>query len=184
MDEQRLRKFFHFNEEDLLANRRGQFSERQKKRLRQQAKVEQASARSSATILFVIAATGLAIGLVIASIAPTPIGRILIFLAMGILWPSVWAGKAVQILRAAYALQKPRLRQVSGEARILRHTDETHGLKIGNDEFDLDGNASGLITEGDEYTVYYIEATEEILSVEYLISAESGNKSAHTESVL
>jgi hypothetical protein len=63
MDERRLRKFFRFTEDDLLANHHGQFSERQKKRLSQKAKAEQASARSSAAILFVIAAAGLAVGL-------------------------------------------------------------------------------------------------------------------------
>jgi hypothetical protein len=89
MDERRLRKFFHFTEDDLLANCRGQFSENQEKRLRQEAKAEQASARSSAAILFVIAGAGLAIGLTIGSIAPTLIGRILILFFMGILWPSI-----------------------------------------------------------------------------------------------
>ena len=63
MDERRLRQFFHFTEEDLLANRRGQFSEHQKKRLSREAEAEQASARSSAVILFVIAAAALAVGL-------------------------------------------------------------------------------------------------------------------------
>jgi hypothetical protein len=167
MDERRLRKFFHFTENDLAANRRGQFSEDQEKRLSQQAKAEQASARSSAVILFVIAAAGLAIGMTIASIAPAGIGRILIFLLMGILWPSVWAGKGVQILRAASALQEPRLCEVSGPAHIIRHEDGSYVLKVGDNEFDLDRNPAGAIMEGDEFTLYYIEATEEILSVEY-----------------
>ena len=166
MNEQRLRKFFRFTEADLLANRRLQFSESQKQRLSQDAKKEQASARSSAVILLVVAGAGLAIGVTIGSIAPEALGRTLILLLMGILWPAVWAGKAVQILRAAYALQEPRLGQVSGQARLIRHTDGSHSLNIGGHEFDLDGHPSGAIVEGDEYTVYYVERTEEILSVE------------------
>ena len=173
MNERRLRKFFHFTEEDLPANRRGQFSEAQKKRLTDAAKAEQASARSSAAILFVIAAAGLAVGLTIASIAPTPVGRILMFLLMGILWPSVWAGKGVQIIRSAYALQEPRLCEVSGQAQVIRHPDGSHGLKVGEKLFDLDDNPSGVIVEGDTYILYYLQATEEILSVEYLISESS-----------
>lgn len=169
MDERRLRKFFHFTEEDLLANRRGQFSDRQKERLSQAARTEQASARSSAAILFVIAAAGLAIGLVIGSIAPVLIGRILIVFFMGILWPVVWAGRGVQILRSAYALRTPRLCQVSGPVHIIRYEDTDYLLQVGDLEFDLDGNPSGVIWEGEEYTIYYLEATEEILSVEYLI---------------
>jgi hypothetical protein len=169
MDERRLRNFFHFSEDDLLANRRGQFTEQQKKRLSQEAKAEQASARSSAAILFVIAAAGLAIGLTIGYIAPALIGRILILSLMGLLWPSVWAGKGVQILRKAHALQEPRLCEVSGQVHIVRYGDTEHGLQVGGLTFDLDGNPSGLIMEGDEYRIHYLEATEEILSVEVLI---------------
>jgi hypothetical protein len=173
MDERRLRKFFHFADDDLLANRLGQFSEGQKKRLSQEAKAEQASARDSAAILFVIAAAGLAVGLTIAAIAPTLVGRILIFLLMGILWPSMWAGKGVKIIRSAYALQEPRLCEVSGQAYVIRYPDGSHGLKVGEHEFDLDGDPSGVIVEGDKYTLYYVEATDEILSVEDLITESS-----------
>jgi hypothetical protein len=137
-----------------------------------EAKAEQKSARESATILFVIAAAGLAVGLTIASIAPTLMSSILIFLLMGILWPSVWAGKGVKFIRAARTLQEPRLRQVSGQANIVRHEDGSHVLQLGEIQFDLDGNPSGAVMEGDEYTLYYLEAAEEILSVEYFISGQ------------
>jgi len=169
MDELRLRKFFHFTEDDLLANRQGQFSERQKKRLSQEAKAEQDSARSSAAILFVVAAAGLAVGLTIGSIAPTLTGRILILLLMGVLWPSVWAWKGVKIILSARTLQEPCLRDVSGRVHIIRYGDAGHVLQAGGLDFDLDGDPSGVVMEGDEYTIHYLEATEEILSVEYLI---------------
>jgi hypothetical protein len=166
MDERRLGKFFHFTEADLLANRRGQFSETQKERLSQAAKVEQASARSSAAILFVIAAAGLAVGLVIGSIVPALPGRILVLFLMGIVWPVAWAGKGVQILRAAHALQAPRLREVSGPVHLVRYGETEHGLQVGDFVFDLDVDPSGVVMEGDERTIYYLESTEEILSVE------------------
>jgi hypothetical protein len=172
MDERRLRKFFHFTEQDLLANRRGQFSEAQTKRFNAQAKAERAAARSSAAILFVIAAAGLAIGLGIGSVAPPSAGRILILLSMGIVWPLAWAGKGIQILRAAPALQASQLRQVSGQARILRHADGTYVLKIGDHEFDVDESPSGAIVEGDKYRAYFVQGTDEILSVEYSIPKE------------
>ena len=167
MDERRQRKFFHFTEDDLLANRRGQFSERQTQRLEQEAKAEQASARSSAAILFVVATAGLAIGLTIGYIAPSLIGRILILLFMGILWPSVWVGKSVQIILSARALQEPRLRTVSGPVHIIQHEPAEYVLQVGGLEFDLDSNPAGVVMEGDEYTIHYLEATEEILSVEH-----------------
>ena len=169
MDERRLRKFFYFTEADLLANRRGQFSENQKKRLEETAQNERKSARESAAILFVIAAAGLAVGIMIGSIAPTPIGRISLFLLMGVLWPSVWAAKGVQIIRAANILPEPHLCVFSGLVHIHHHGEREYTLQIGKLEFDVDGNPSGVVMEGDEYIMYYVEATQEILSVEYSI---------------
>ena len=169
MDERRLRKFFHFNENDLTANRRGQFSEKQKKRLDAEAKKEQKSARESAAILFVIAAAGMILGIIIGSIAPTMVGRISILLLMGVLWPSAWAGKAVQIIQAANVLQEPLLRPVKGPVHFLHHGDGEYTVQIEGLEFDVDGNPSGMFMDGDEYTIYYVQATEEILSVDYLI---------------
>src|SRR5215204_4621437 len=167
MEERRQRKFFHFTEDDLLANRRGKFSEHQKQRLEQEAKAEQASARSSAAILFVVATAGLAIGLTIGYIAPSLIGRILMLFFMGILWPSVWAGKGVQIIRSARLLQEPRLRTVSGQVHILRHEPAEYVLQVGGLDFDLEGDPVNVVMEGDEYTIHYLEATQEILSVEH-----------------
>src|SRR5262245_20476037 len=167
MDERRLRKLFHFNENDLAANRRGQFSVDQKKRLDIEAKKERKSARESAAILFVIAAAGMIVGITIGYIAPTMTGRIVILLLMGVLWPSVWAGKGVQIIRAANALQESRLREVSGRVKILHHGDGEYTIGVEALEFDLDGNPSGALIDGDECTIYYVEATEEILSVDY-----------------
>ena len=168
MDERRLRTFFHFTENDLAANCHGQFSEQQRNRLSQEARTEQASARSSATIVFVIAAAGLVVGVTIGLIAPTPLGRTLIVSLMGILWPTVWVGKGLRIIRAAYALRQPRLCDVKGQAHIVRHADGSYGLIVGAHEFDVEGNPSGVMAEGDEYTLYYLEGTEEIVSVEKL----------------
>ena len=168
MDERRLRKFFHFNENDLIANQRGQFSEDQKNRLDAEARKERKSARESAAILFVIAAAGMIVGIIIGSIAPTLIGRILILLLMGVLWPSAWAGKGVKIIRAANILQEPRLCEVRGQVHILHHGEGEFTVQVEGIEFDVDGNPSGTLMDGDKYRIYYVEATEEILSVDYL----------------
>jgi hypothetical protein len=168
MDKRRLRKFFHCTEVDFSFNRRGQFSEDQKKRLYAEAQKERKSARESAAILFVIAAVGLAVGLTIGTMAPALMGRVFVLLVMGILWPSVWVWKGVQIIRAANVLQEPRLRGVSGRVHIHHHGEGDYTLHIEGLQFDVDRNPSGVVMEGDEYRVYYVEATEEILSVEYL----------------
>ena len=166
MDERRLRKFFHFTEDDLAANRRGQFSENQKKRLDAEARKERKSARESAAILFVIAAAGMAIGITIGSIAPRLPGRLVMLLLMGVLWPSAWVGKGVTIIRAANALQEPRLHQVSGLVRSLHHGQGEYTVQVEGFEFDVDGNPSGVLMDGDRCTIYFVEATHEILSIE------------------
>ena len=172
MEERRLRKLFHFTEADLAANHRGQFSESQKNRLSEEARKERKSAWESAAILFVIAAAGLAVGLTIGYIAPTSVGRVLMILLMGILWPAVWAGKGVQIIRAAIRLQEPLLREVRGPIQVARHEEGEYTIHVDVLEFDVDGNPSGAFTEADEYTIYYVEATEEILSVDHLMGGK------------
>lgn len=167
MDELRLRRLFHFNQEDLAANRRGFFSERQLTRLHADAQRERKSAWGSAVILFAIAAAGMAIGIVIGSIAPTTLGRIAMYFIMGALWPLVWAGKGAQIILAANALNAPRLSFVRGPIQVLHHGDREYTLQVDGIDFDVDGNPSGAFTAGEEYTIYFVDQTREILSIDF-----------------
>ena len=167
MDKRRLQKYFMFTENDLEANCRNEFSAGQKKRLSFEARAEQKSSRDSAVILFVIALLGMALGFTLGFIAPVGFGRILLFLAMGFLWPAAWAGKGIQIIRDARVLGEPVLRSVSGRVQPKRLSSEDFILQVGDIEFDLEGNPSGVIMDGDDLTIYYLEATQEILSVVY-----------------
>jgi hypothetical protein len=147
MDERRLRRLFHFNQDDLAANRRGRFSERQITRLEAEAKKE----RESAAILFVIAAAGMAVGIGIGSIAPTLLSRIAMYVFMGALWPLIWAGKGIQIILAANARQERGLWFVKGQVRVVHHGEGGYTIKVGGFEFDVDGNPSvhNLLCAGD-----------------------------------
>jgi hypothetical protein len=166
MDEIRLRRLFHFNEEDLAANRRGHFSEKQIVRLDAEAKRERKSSCGSAAILFLIAAAGMAIGIVIGSISPTQIGQIAMYLCMGAVWPLAWAGKAVQIILAANRLNQPALSFVRGPVEVVPHGDMEYVLRIDGTEFDVDGNPTGAFRKGEEYTIYYVASTQEIISID------------------
>ena len=166
MDELRLRRLFHFTENDLAANRRGFLSENQVARLSADAKRERKSAWGSAAILFGIAAVGMAIGIIIGSISPTQIGQIAMYSCMGALWPLAWAGKAVQIILAANALNQPRLSFVRGRVEVLHHGDREYTLQVDGLEFDVDGNPSGAFTNDREYTIYFVDQTREILSID------------------
>ena len=167
MDELRLRRLFHFNEEDLAANRRGHFSEKQIIRLDADAKRERKSAWGSAAILFVIAAAGMAIGIIIGSISPTQIGQIAMYSCMGALWPLAWAGKGVQIILAANALKEPRLSFVRGSVQVIHHEDRVYSLQVDGLEFDVDGNPSGAFAADEEYTIYFVDQMREILSIDF-----------------
>ena len=166
MNDQRLRKLFRFNEEDLAANRRGRFSEKQLQQLENEAGKERKSARESAALLFLVAVAGMAVGIGVGSIAPSSLGRIALYGCMGALWPLVWAGKGIQILLAANRLREPQLSFVRGPIKIVHHGDLEFTLKIEGLEFDLEANPSGALMDGEVYTISYVEATREILSIE------------------
>ena len=167
MDDQRLKKFFHFNNNDLFANRNGRFSENQAKVLKEEIEAEQKSARESAGILAVIASLGLGAGLLIVVNAPVLAGKILIGLMLCVLWPLAWGGQAWRVLQSAPPARQDQVRAVRGRARVVRYEQDVI-LEVGERQFDLEKNPSGLIADGDELIVYYLERTEEILSVEAL----------------
>jgi len=170
LDNRHLRKLFQFTDDDLFANRNGRLSENQKKRRAEQARAEQKSARESAVILFVIAAGGLAFGLTIGLNAPAPWIRTLFLILLGLIWPLAWGGRGVRILRSARSLNEDHLQSVRGRVRIIRQSDPDGGaeyiLQVGDEQFDVDGNPTGVLSDEDECIVYYLKETEEILSVE------------------
>ena len=172
MDDQRLKKLFQFTETDLSANRQGRLSAGQLKRLAQQAQAEQKSARESAVILFAVAAVGLALGLLFAFTAPSTGSRLFLVLLLGVLWPLAWGGRAVKILREARSLKENQLQTTRGPVHIVRHGDPSgeveYTLQVGGSEFDVDGNPSGALSEGEECVVYALKATGTILSVEVI----------------
>ena len=166
MDVRHLRRLFHFNEEDLAANRRGRFSEKQLMRLEAEARKERKSAWESAAILFAIAAAGMVVGIGIGWIAPTQFSQIAMYLFMGALWPLVWAGRGIQIILAANALRQPHLSFVRGPVQVIHHGNGEYTLQVEGLEFDVDGNPSGVFNDDEEYTIYYVDATREILSID------------------
>jgi len=168
MDDKRLRKYFKFTENDLSANRKGEFSPEQKKQISFTIKAQKKSSRESAVILFIIASVGMGLGLGLGSIAPQGIGRYGILALLAVVWPVAWGGRGIRALLDASALKEPVLRSVSGRVHLVRHSSEEHVMQLGDMEFDLDDNPSGVIIEGDKLAIYYLEATEEILSVTYI----------------
>jgi len=167
MNDSKFQKFFGFRYDDLLANEQGKLSNSQSKKLHDRARIEKKSARDSVIILFIISTLGLGIGLLIGSIAPNGLGKIAIYTGLAGLWPLAWAGRAARVLSDVKKIQNPTLRSVHGAAHLVRAGEQDHILEIESIQFDLDGNPAGILMENEKYTVYYIEETDEILSIKF-----------------
>ena len=160
-----LKKLFKFDDYDLNANRNGRLSAKQEKRLTEDARAERRSARDSAGILLVFALLGFGMGLLIVVNAPVLAGKVLIGLMLCVLWPLAWGRQAWMIWRSVPSENQGQVRAVSGRARVIRDGQDFI-LEVEGRQFDLDKNPGGVIPDGVQITVYFLERTEEILSVD------------------
>lgn len=172
MNDRRLKTYFNFEEADLLANRNGRLSEKQKKRLMADARLEQKSARESAMIVFTVGAAGMATGLLIVVNAPTLAGQIIVGLLLCVVWPGVWGWKAWTVMRSSDPAGEDQIRAARGRVDVVKYEDANgsvdYVLRVDGIEFDLVNKPSGVIADGEECILYFLEKTEEILSVEIL----------------
>jgi len=165
MNEQRLKKLFHFNENDLFANRNGRLSQNQKLRLTEAAREEKKAARDSAVILIVIAAFGFGMGLLIVVTAPVVEAKILIGLILCVLWPLGWGARAWRAGRTRTPEMANPVRSARGRVHIERAGDDFI-LEVEGRQFDVDQDVAQAMEEGEEMYIYFSEETAEILSVE------------------
>ena len=175
MADQQLMDYFKFDAADLNANQHGQFTEKQKARIFTEDKSSRTWGRVGGSILIFIGAIGL-IAAIGASIANPDPGFIIGFgLGFGCIWPAVWGGLGFFILKNSFSKHEFKLAKVQGRANIVRresyssesHTTSVyHELHIGGQEFSVQGSAADVIMQGDEYILYYINGSSEILSAE------------------
>jgi hypothetical protein len=93
-------------------------------------------------------------------------------------WPLVWGGIGYLMIKSAYEKRAFKVASVQGLANIVaresRSTDSDghtstriyHELHIGGVTFGVNRNIADVIFQGDEYIIYYVEATRDIISVE------------------
>jgi hypothetical protein len=166
MNEHRLKQFFKFDDTDLSANRNGRLSQEQRKKIEAETRAERISARDSAGILFVIALMGVGMGLLIVVNAPQLSAKLVIGFLLCLLWPFAWGSRVVGILKSAPPMtREEQVRVAAGPVRVSRYEDDFI-LEVNGHQFDLDKNSGGVIEDGEELRVYFLERTEEILSVE------------------
>ena len=173
MEEQKLKEYYKFDEADLNANRNGHLSEQQLKHLDDDAKAYRKNARGAGIILFVIAAAGLVGGVIMAFTAlslPDKGGRIISGLTFGVVWSFIWGKLGIRLLKPSYPIQKFSINTARGRAKIVRHEDSEGNvdfvLHVGQHTFDVDDDIADVISQGDDYAVYYLEEIEAIISAE------------------
>lgn len=175
MTEQQLMGYFKFDQEDLDANRNGRFTEKQRLRLVKEDKSSRGWGMAGGLGLMLIALVGLG-GAIFGWINDSDWGfRIGFGLGFGVVWPLVWGGLGLMFISGSLGKHQLKLASVRGRANIVRResysseshsTSVYHELHIGGHEFDVEEDAADVIMQGQEYILYYVDSTDEILSAE------------------
>jgi hypothetical protein len=166
MNDQALRDYFEFDEDDLAANRNSEFSARQKQKIASDYKD--------------ISKDGLKLGLPTAALAVILLlVNIIFFRKLGsdaiatVVFMLVCAGLGYLGLRSAYKTRKVdfskfMVRKVAGPVRIEPGHYGNCIIHIREEEFDVDEKLASFIKDGDTYTIYLDSRDNEVLSVEGL----------------
>lgn len=180
MADEQLMQYFKFDQDDLYANENGRFTDKQRVRLIQEDRASRKSSMRWGIFLVFIGLLGVAIA-IIAGIANPDWGfRIGFGIGFGLIWPVVWGGIGYLLINSAVSKREFKLARVQGRANIVReesydsdhHLHVTHELHIGGHDFTVDEDLADVIMQGDEYILYYVEDTDEILSAEAVSKAK------------
>jgi len=192
MQDQKLMDYFKFDESDLQANRMGQFTEKQKKRLAKEVKWDQAGSMFGGGCLILVS---LCVFVVVAAIVSTAWKTDLVFsifmgIGMGIIFPLSFFIWGLRVLRSAFSKSSNiqfQLARTEGPLYVFQqehHTSDTHGNRmgysvykgqVGSLAFELDSSLREIMKQGDIYAVYSSKGTEsEVMSIELISSAEDG----------
>jgi hypothetical protein len=179
MINQQLMDYFNFDQADLIANQRGQFTTKQSEQIVKDDKSDRSGSRILGIILIFIGTIGLG-GAVLAIVNDKDLGfRIGFGLGFGCIWPLVWGGLGFSMLSSSFGRHEFVLAKVQGRVNIVReesyssssHTTRiSHELHIGGKEFDVEGNIADVLMQGDEYILYYIADSNKIVSAEWVSS--------------
>ncbi len=181
MVDPQLINYFKFDQADLLANQAGYFTDKQRARLITEDKSDRKWSLIGGIFLTLIGLGGL-IGAFAAGIASNDWGfRIGFGIGFGVIWPVVWGGIGVALISSALSKHQIKLASVQGRVNIVRresyssehHTTSVyHELHIGGQEFSVKEDLADVMMQGDEYILYYVDGTSEILSAELVSKAK------------
>ncbi len=176
MVDQQLMNYFKFDEADLYANQNGQFTDKQKADIIRRDKSSRTGSRIWGGAMMFIGLIGLA-GAVLAFVSSEDWGfRIGFGIGFGIIWPLIWGGIGWAIVASSFNKHDFKLARVQGRANLVAHesynssshtTSTYHELHIGGHDFDVEGDMADVIMQGEEYILYYVDSTDQILSAEH-----------------
>lgn len=172
-----LMEYFKFDQNDLYANQNGKFTDKQMAHVIQKDKQDRTGNRGSGVFLGCIGLLGIIIAIVAGIATPDWGFRIGFGLGFGVIWPLVWGGIGYMFVKDTVGKHEFKLARVEGRANIVRHesyNNDTHSssvsfdLHIGGHTFDVAGDTADVIFQGESYAIYYVDSTDEIMSVEHL----------------
>jgi hypothetical protein len=174
MIDRQLMDYFHFDQSDLYANQNGRFSDQQRVRLTQKDQAGRKWSLGLGVFLLLVGLGGLVMAIVAGIANPDWGFRIGFGLGFGCIWPAVWGGIGYALVRSSFGKHEFRLATVRGRANIVRSekTDSdgdrivVHELHIGGKQFNVRGNLADVIMQGEEYILYYVDGTSDIISAE------------------
>ncbi len=176
MSDLQLQKHFNFEESDLYANRNGSLSKRQaEKRLTDAKNARPGKFGCGFFLLLVASVFPISFGLMLTEEwgnwgAILPVG------CVTLIWVIAWGWMGVGSIKGALLPPVMQLASVSGPVNIVGVERRTSGnnartytayeLRVGDRKFDVPSIMANTIAQGDAYAIYYIQGTEEILSLE------------------
>lgn len=169
MQDDQIKAYFAFDDADLLANRNGQFSDKQSKRVRE---ADRFAERLLFTLFFVFLISGIFLAVLALSSRTNP---------------GLWIGAVISLLLAAWLFRSlhtdvdDTVQIVQGEVNFVKVEDKTgttttpesqrrkdagHEMCVGSEVFSHVNPAPIDFMDGSNYTVYFTKTTRQILSVE------------------
>jgi hypothetical protein len=184
MSDTELRKYFKFAESDLAANRSGQLSAKQKKRLDENEKGANGILIGFGVLLILIA-LGVAIGVGSSVLGDGFTSDDILGLALGIGLPVLLLGFfAWGSFKIAFSKMDNSVQNVEGKVNFVKvekqvptstsstssyRTVEQYELRVGKVGFEnVDEELLNIMDEGDTYAIYYTKDAKEILSAEFV----------------
>jgi hypothetical protein len=169
MNDDQIKAYFGFEENDLIANRNGELSESQRKRLKEADRFAERFIR----ILFLLFLTG---GIFLAILAFFSerniglwIGMVVLFLLAGWAFRGARAEVDDRIEKAEGEINFVKLGNMTGSVQTAspqRMTISGYQMRVGSEVFDNANPALIQYMQGDSYSVYFTKTTRQVLSVE------------------